>query len=110
MIARMVKTLSMDELFEVSRKLSKSDLILDVRSPEEYAEGHVPGSRNISHDEVGAHSEELRGFKNVYVYCRSGGRVQMACMDLESRGLTNLSGVVSGGMPNWIAAGHPVQK
>ncbi|MBI3541986.1 MAG: rhodanese-like domain-containing protein [Deltaproteobacteria bacterium] len=105
-----MKTLTLEELFARSKSLPKNELILDVRTPEEYAEGHVPGSRNISHEGVGAHADELRGFSTVYIYCRSGGRVQMAMAELAAHGLTNLAGVVSGGMPNWAASGWPVEK
>lgn len=100
----------MTDLFELLPKLSNDDLVLDVRTPEEFADGHVPGSRNISHELVGGHADELRKYRNVYLYCRSGGRVQMACMDLASRGLTNVHGVVSGGMPNWISSGFPTER
>ena len=41
-----MKTLTLEELYAKSKNLSKDELILDVRQPEEYAEGHVPGSRN----------------------------------------------------------------
>lgn len=105
----MIKTISMDELYTKFKGLTKDDLILDVRTPEEFSEGHVPGSRNITHTDVTAHAKELAPYKNIYVYCRSGGRVQMACSELALSGLTNLSGVVSGGMPDWEASGYPVE-
>ena len=106
----MIKTLSMEELHAKFSTLTKDDLILDVRTPDEFADGHVPGSRNIMHTEVGMHAAELKKYKNVYVYCLAGGRVQMACHELFQHGLMNLSGVVQGGMPDWQALGYPVEK
>ncbi|MBI3556424.1 MAG: rhodanese-like domain-containing protein [Deltaproteobacteria bacterium] len=106
----MIKNLSIEELFAKSKALTPEDLILDVRTPQEFAEGHIPGSRNIMHSEVGLHAAELKKFKNVFVYCHAGGRVQMACHELFQHGLMNLSGVMHGGMPDWEAQGYPVEK
>ena len=105
----MVETLTIQELFEKSKILTKDELILDVRTPEEYAAGHVPGSRNISHDGIGPYAQELKSYKRVYVYCRSGGRVQFACHELFNMGLRNLAAVVNGGMPDWVSSGFPVE-
>jgi rhodanese-related sulfurtransferase len=105
-----MKTLSMDQLHEKLKNLGKDELILDVRTDEEYADGHVPGARNIPFDEVAPHVKELGRYRNVYLYCRSGSRVRFACQELGQLGLSNLAGVVSGGMPDWIAAGYPTEK
>ena len=103
----MNKTIQIPDLYKAFQNLKSGELILDVRSPEEYATGHVPGSRNIPHDQVASHKDALSKFENVYVYCRSGGRVQMCCAELQNLGLTNISAVVGCGMPDWIAAGYP---
>ena len=55
-----MKTLSMHELNESLKNLSPQDLILDVRTPEEFAEGHVPGAANIPVDQVIGHAGELK--------------------------------------------------
>lgn len=106
----MFSTITMEDLQKKHEELSHDELIVDVRTPEEFQEGHVPGARNIMHTDVSAHIAEFRKYKNVYIYCRSGGRVQMACYELVNYGLKNLVGVVSGGMPNWMHAGFPVEK
>lgn len=105
-----MKTLSIEELHLEFQKLKKDELIIDVRQPDEFASGHVPGARNIPHTEIAAHADELRGFKNVYIYCHAGGRVQMAMFELSHYGLQNISGVVSGGMPNWVARNFPIER
>ncbi len=91
-------------------QLTKSELVLDVRAPGEYREGHIPGSRNIPHDSVAQYAPELMKYETVYVHCRSGGRVQMAVQELERLGVKNLVCVVGSGMPDWEAAGYPVEK
>lgn len=86
-------------------------LILDVRSAEEFQEGHVPGAKNISHDEVSQHIGELQQFKAIYIYCRAGGRAMAAASDLKHGGLkSQLFCVTSGGMPQWEGSGFPVER
>lgn len=67
-------------------------LILDVRSPEEYAEGHVPGAINIPHDQLNSRVAEIGSHKNkeVVLYCRSGKRAAMAADILHSAGFSKL--------------------
>ena len=69
-------------------------LLLDVRTPEEYAAGHVPGSRNIPLDCVG--QAELDREVPLFVYCRSGARSGQACSILRERGYdaTNIGGIL----------------
>lgn len=69
-------------------------LLLDVRTPEEYAAGHVPGSRNIPLDCVG--QAELDREAPLFVYCRSGARSGQACSILRERGYdaTNIGGIL----------------
>ena len=69
-------------------------LLLDVRTPEEYAAGHVPGSRNIPLDRVG--KAELDREAPLFVYCRSGARSGQACSILRERGYdaTNIGGIL----------------
>jgi rhodanese-related sulfurtransferase len=105
-----MKQISVEDLHNSYKALGKDELILDVRTPEEFQSGHVPGSRNIPHDSVSLHAPELKQYKMVYVYCRSGGRVQFACHELSLLGVTNLSAVTRGGMPDWEGAGFPIER
>lgn len=106
----MLQKISMTDLHEKLNKLSARELILDVRTPEEYSEGHIPGSRNIPFDEVEGHFAELQKLERVYIHCQAGKRAQMAAQTLIQKGLKNLVCVSSGGMGDWIEAGFPVQK
>ncbi|ATX81070.1 hydroxyacylglutathione hydrolase [Mariprofundus ferrinatatus] len=54
-------------------------LILDVRTPEEYAQGYIPGARHIDHREIDGRLHEIAGYRQhpVVVYCLSGMRASM---------------------------------
>ena len=83
--------------------------VLDVRTPEEFAEGHVPGAKNIPVADVGERAAEVPKDRPVVVYCRSGARVKRANAILRERGYTNLI-EMEGSMLAWDAAKLPVEK
>lgn len=105
-----LKLITMQELHAKLGQRSASELFLDVRSPEEFAEGHISGSRNIDHEEVHNHAEELKKYERVYVYCRSGRRAQYAVGVLEALGVKDLVCVAHGGMEDWMLSGYPVES
>ncbi len=86
-------------------------LILDVRTPEEFAQGHVPGAMNISHSSLSEHLAHLSSNKEtpVVVYCRSGKRAGIALELLEENGFNNLHHL-SGDMLGWNKAGLETAK
>ncbi len=96
---------TMKDLHGRMKMLSKTELILDVREPDEFAEGHIPGARNIPHEKVASYAAELKQFERVYIHCRSGKRAQLAWRALEKQGLTNLVCISDGGMLDWVSAG-----
>jgi rhodanese-related sulfurtransferase len=100
----------MKTLHEKLGKLNKTEVILDVRGRDEYAEGHVPGAINIPHDEVSQHATQLKSYEKIYIHCRSGKRAQIAFADLEKQGLKNLVCISTGGMLDWIEAGYEIKK
>jgi rhodanese-related sulfurtransferase len=106
----MSTSISMHDLHELLEKLGKNELILDVREPDEYQEGHIPGSKNIPHEEVGKHTEELKKYDRIYIHCRSGKRSQMAFETLKNQGLKNLVCISNSGMKDWIQAGYKIQR
>lgn len=81
---------------------AQSLVILDVRSEEEYADGHVPGALHIPHDELAARLTELETSKDkpIVVYCRSGKRAAKALTILHEAGFTRLLHL-TGDMPGW---------
>ena len=84
-------------------------MLLDVRTPAEYSEIHVPGSvLQPLHALDPARVRELVAGKSAcYLLCRSGHRARQAAEKLEAAGLNNLF-VVEGGVDAWAAAGLPV--
>lgn len=84
-------------------------LILDVRTPEEYAAGHVENAVNIPHDQLAERLPEIERYAQapVVIYCRSGRRAGLAAEVLHEAGFTNLRHL-TGDMEGWIAAGLPV--
>jgi len=83
--------------------------VLDVRTPEEFAAGHVPGAVNISHEQLAARLAEVPKDKDVVLYCRSGKRAGMAADVLRANGYTRLSHL-EGDMLAWSANGRPIAK
>ncbi|MFZ2301916.1 MAG: rhodanese-like domain-containing protein [Gallionella sp.] len=93
-------------------KANNAGLILDVRTPEEYAEGHIPGAINIPHDQLGSRHQEIAAHKNkdIVLYCRSGGRVGIAANILQAAGFSKLLHL-AGDMGNWRMNGNlPIKK
>ena len=76
-------------------------IILDVRTQEEYDEGHIPGAIVISHEEIEEKAEEVLTDKDqlILVYCRSGRRSKIAAEALVELGYTNIKEF--GGIIDW---------
>jgi len=80
-------------------------LVLDVRTPEEYAAGHVPGALLIPHDQLAQRLAEISADRELVVYCHSGRRATLAERVLTAHGrqVSQLDGSWLG----WQAAGLP---
>jgi phage shock protein E len=83
-------------------------LVLDVREPYEYAEGHVPGAELVPLATVPQRLDALPADQPVYVVCAVGGRSAQAASFLAARGVDAVN--VDGGTQDWVAAGYPVQR
>lgn len=82
--------------------------LVDVRTPEEFASGHVPGAVNLPVDQVEARIGEVDApGAEVYLVCRSGGRSAKAADLLLAKGYAPVN--VQGGTEAWKAAGYPVE-
>ena len=83
-------------------------LLLDVRSADEFASGHVPGAVNVSHEQVAAQLGALDATREVVVYCERGPRAAKAAEVLRGAGfrVRHLTGDMSG----WRAQGLPVER
>ena len=81
--------------------------LLDVRTPEEFATGHIHGAVNIPIDVLGNHLSEVPTDQPIVVYCRSGNRSAQASQILAQAGYTNIYDM--GGLNDWTAQGFPVE-
>lgn len=82
-------------------------LMLDVREPPEWAEGHIPGAVLVPLGELQARIAEIDGTRSIVVVCRSGNRSAQGRDILLAAGFPAVTSL-AGGMTDWAAAGQPV--
>jgi rhodanese-related sulfurtransferase len=81
-------------------------LVVDVREPQEYATGHVPGAVSMPLSTVPVRHHELPRDRTVHLICQAGGRSAQAATWLAKQGYRVAN--VIGGTGAWIGHGHPV--
>ena len=94
------RQISMNEAVKMMKN-EKNYIILDVRRPDEYAKGHIPGAINLPNEEIGTSEITKLPDKSqlILVYCRSGRRSKEASEKLVKLGYTNI--VEFGGILDW---------
>ena len=94
------RQINMDEAITMM-EAENDYIILDVRTPEEFSEKHIPGAINIANETIG--SEEIPELPDkdqlILVYCRSGNRSKQASEKLVALGYTNI--IEFGGINDW---------
>jgi phage shock protein E len=85
--------------------------ILDVRTPEEFANGQIPGAVNIPFDELASQADNLpfSPTDEIVVYCRSGRRASLAKETLSGLGFSNIRDL-SGHWQEWQASKLPTSS
>ncbi|WP_234554965.1 rhodanese-like domain-containing protein [Thermus caliditerrae] len=81
---------------ELYRALESGAVVVDVRTPQEFAAGHVPGAINLPVEAITSWADQVPKDKPVYLYCRSGNRSRQAAEYLKKKGYTNLYNVEGG--------------
>lgn len=104
-----MNTISIKELHEKYNRLPSHEKIIDIRTPEEYAGGHIPHAVNYPLDRLMGKINELNSFKTVYLYCQSGGRVQAAYSALKGITQAHLVCVIGEGFPEWQASRYEIE-
>jgi len=99
---------SQDALVKMQADKGSQVFILDVRTPKEFAEGHVPGAVNIPYDQVESRLGEIPKDDEIVLYCHSGRRAGLAAETLAANGYAKLAHL-EGDMQGWQKAGRPVQ-
>ena len=91
------------------RQAGKVAALLDVRTPGEFAQGHVPGAKNVPLSELGAlvQTGALPKDQELYLICEVGGRSDQAAKSLASQGFQVVN--VDGGTAAWRKAGLPLE-
>lgn len=88
---------------EAQKMLAEEEgyILLDVRTPKEYADGHIPNAVNLPNETIGKEPPTILSDKEqrIFVYCRSGRRSQDAAAKLAAMGYTNI--VDFGGIMDW---------
>jgi phage shock protein E len=103
-----VVPVTQDTLLERQQADDEALFVLDVRSPEEFASGHVPDAVNIPYDQVATRLHEVPRDKDVVLYCRSGRRALIAADTLATNGYTRLQ-YLEGDIVAWIDKGRPTE-
>jgi len=106
------ENLSVQELKTIDFNSDNNKEVLDVRTPQEYAEGKIAGSKNLDvlkTDLFTTSIEKLDKNKTYYVICRSGNRSQKATNQMIEAGFKNVINI-TGGMKAWETANFPVEK
>ncbi len=87
-------------------------LLVDIRTPGEFEESHIPNSKNVplaDLEQALPHLKSTIENKPVVLVCRTQNRVKVVYNQMVKAGLTNCQ-ILEGGMTAWVAAGHPVVR
>lgn len=97
--------------FMEALKSDPAAIVVDVRTPQEFAEGHLPGAINVELDRLPDLAPSLLPDKNAHllVYCRSGSRSGFAVSILDQMGYSRLVDM-TGGIVQWSHQGYPVTR
>ncbi len=100
----MLSPLELQEVMQSGRPVR----VVDVRSPGEFAAGHIPGASNVPLEQLAGRMEDLSGPHDVILLCQSGVRAAQGAKLLRSRGIVPRE--LTGGTVAWQAAGLPVVR
>jgi phage shock protein E len=106
-----ITTMSQFDLLARMQRKDPDLVVLDVRTPAEFAAGHVPGARNIPHDLLQSSIDSLAGarHKQVVLYCRSGRRTLLAAEVLQKSGFKRLAHL-EGDFLAWESEQRPIER
>lgn len=96
---------------ELAKQLEgdKAPLVIDVRTPQEFAYVHLPGAVNIIYTELEQHLDQIRQAKTTVLYCMDGRRTRQAEQLLETHEISALYHL-QGSLPAWVQGGFPIEK
>jgi rhodanese-related sulfurtransferase len=96
---------------DLIRLMNQGALVLDIRKPDEFAQGHVNGAKHLPSDQILTAGDQFKRFKEkpVVVYCDSGSLAAAAVRQLTEQGFTKAF-TLRGGFSGWRAENLPVAK
>ena len=96
---------------DLIRLMNQGALVLDIRKPEEFAQGHVNGAKHLPSDQILTAGDSFKRFKDkpVVVYCDSGSLAAAAVRQLNQQGFSKAF-TLRGGFSGWRAENLPVAK
>jgi rhodanese-related sulfurtransferase len=114
-LSKTIRTIDMDAFLAIVKRPNGARIV-DVREPEEFNAGHVPGTLNVPRSHLEQKIWNVLGYpKNIdmnaeiYVVCRSGARATFAAKRLKDIGFTDVTIVVMD-IDDWERQGHPFVK
>lgn len=99
------------ELNNILSNNNEEDLLIDVRTPQEYSRGHIEKSKNIELRNITEHiKSNLKKYdkKNIYLICQSGSRSMNAALNIKKLGIKNVYNI-KGGMMRWHLNKLPIK-
>lgn len=107
-----IRTIDM-ATFRAALGSGNAGLLIDVREPQEFGAGHIPGAVNIPRGQIElaiwqriGYPDRLDTARKITLYCGSGVRCILAAKSLQDLGLTNVA-AVDMRLEDWVKAGHP---
>ena len=96
---------------EADTAIHNAEIVIDVREPGEYQQGHLSGAINIPRGllefKVGGMPALESRDTNIVIYCKTSGRAALAAASLSEMGYLNVTSI-AGGYDGWVEAGKPV--
>jgi rhodanese-related sulfurtransferase len=113
MVAKAKASIKLVSAADVKAAIDKKEnaIYLDVRDPNEYAAGHLPGAINVSRGtlEFNVFGKIPDQNAKIYVYCKTTGRSALATKTLNELGYKNAV-LMDAQFEDWIKAGYPVER
>jgi rhodanese-related sulfurtransferase len=94
---------------EARRKQQEGAVIIDVREPFEWSEGHIPGALHFPLGGLSSHLRDLDASQETIMVCRSGSRSMRATQILQQAGFSQVKNM-TGGMIRWTQERLPISK
>ena len=95
--------MDLDQIKWASESVETNNIILDVRTPEEFSEGYIANATNLNIYDANTFMSKIQSYNkenSYYLYCKSGARSAQACQIMSQLGFNNVYNFL-GGITNW---------